>query len=229
MPITDLHLITFITKLDAIRENLHLRTLSAREIEEILFNGFNTTTTGAVNVVFSGFKSKKQKAPWRNVKGKGYRTEKFVFNYGHHLTVICDKERSKKFRLSVLQKFKFSNIQSIQVLHNMVSKGFTSLSVNKALLPLVKLKKLRILSKITGQSIQPLNINTDLETSMRTPITVKTWIKKNILTKLGVILNIEGDVTTMISDGSYLYDDVGTISDIEMIEMIREVEYVSNI
>lgn len=232
MPVTDLHLRNFLDKLDTIRENLHLRPLTEREILVIVeAAGFTTTEPGVggnYNPIFSGFRSKKLTAPWKNTKGKTYRKEKFVFNYGHHLTVICDKEMNKKFRLTVLQKFKFSKIQSIQVLHNMVSRGFTSLIVNKLTMPLKKIQKLQILLENRGIYAQPLNINTDLETSMRTPISVKTWVKTKILSKLGVKLNIEGSVTTMISDGSYLYDDVGTISDIEMIEIIKEIELVDN-
>lgn len=232
MPVTDLHLINFINKLDTIRENLHLRSLTARELEEILFNGFSTTDGGAgsnYNPVFSGFKSKKLIAPWRNTKSDNYTKKKFEFSYSHILNVICIKERSQKFRLPVLHKFNFTKRQNIQVLYNMISHGFTNIHINKFTLPLVILKKLHILTNCGGYNSETLNINTNLYSRNYTPISVKIWIKRNILSKLGVLLPASDKIRNRVSDGSYLYDDVGSISDIEMLDIIKDVEIIDGI
>ncbi len=229
MPVTDLHLINFINKLDAIRENLHLRTLTARELEEILFNGFSTTDGGAgsnYNPVFSGFKAKRLTAPWRNTRRDNYTKKKFEFNYGHHLTVICDKERSQKFRLSILKDFNFIKKNPINVLYNIMSKGITSLFVNKVCFTKEKLQKLYISLIINGYNSDTLNINTNLYSQNYTPISVKLWIKRNLLSKLGVFITAKCKIRTRVSDGSYLYDDVGSISDIEMLDIIKDVETI---
>lgn len=232
MPVTDLHLINFINKLDAIRENLHLRTLTAREIEKILFNGFSTIDGGLgsnYNPVFSGLRSKKLSAPWRNTRRDNYTKKKFVFNYGHHLTVICDKERSRKFRLSIVKDFGFIKKNPINVLYNMESKGITSLGVIKSLIPIQRLKKLHILLQSMGINSETLNINTNLYSQNYTPISVKLWIKRNLLSKLGVFIPAKDNIRTRVSNGSYLYDDVGSISDIEMLDIIKDVETIDAI
>ena len=219
MPITNLHLLTFVDRLDSIRENLHLRPLTDREVQDIIEAGFTTKTSGVYNPIYS-------KPKWKNVKERPYKTKRFVIHDITHLTVISTKSRSKKFRLPVLHKFKFSNIQSIQVLYTMISKGFTSLNVTKLCLPRKKKQKLHILLENTGQITSKLNIYTALSSIIHTPISVKIWIERNILSKLGVSIPLESKDSTKISDGSYLYDDVGSISDIEMLELIKDVESI---
>jgi len=233
MPVTDLHLRNFLDKLDTIRENLHLRPLTEREIVVIIeAAGFTTTDPGVggnYNPIFSGFRSKKLKAPWRNTRRDNYKTKKFEFNYGHHLTVICDKERSQKFRLSILKDFNFIKKNPINVLYNMVSKGITSLFVNKVCFTKEKLQKLYTSLTITGYNSDTLNINTNLYSQNYTPIGVKLWIKRNLLSKLGVFIPAKCKIRTRVSDGSYLYNDVGSISDIEMLDLIEDVKTINAI
>ncbi len=230
MPVTDLHLINFINKLDAIRENLHLRTLTARELEEILFNGFSTTDGGAgsnYNPVFSGFKAKRLTAPWRNTRRDNYTKKKFEFNYGHHLIVICDKERSQKFRLKInCSQIPLFYKGILQICQNIGVSGITSLGVNKSIIPRQKLQKLHILTNCGGYNSDTLNINTNLYSQNYTPISVKLWIKRNLLSKLGVFITAKCKIRTRVSDGSYLYNDVGSISEIEMLDIIKDVETI---
>jgi hypothetical protein len=192
---------------------------TVEEIIEIILGGFTTETTGAYNPV--NFPNR-----WKNVKDAPYKTEQFEFSYGHHLNIISEKERNKKFRLSIVKDFDFINKNPINILYNMTSKGFTQLGVIKSCLTKEKLNKLHILSKITGENTETININTNLKTDIYTPIIVKTWIKKNILTKLGVLLSVDDNISTKVSDGSYLYDDIGSISDIEMIEIVGDINAI---
>lgn len=199
--ITNLHLLTFVDRLDSIRENLHLRTLTDREVQEIIEGGFTTLTSGVYNPIYS-------KPKWRNTKEQNYITEQFVIHNNTPLTVLTVKSRSKKIRLPVKQDF------SIR------TRFFTN--VMKSCLPSKNKQKLHLLLENTRQITQKLKIYTALSSIIHTPINVKTWVKENILTIYGID-------PTKVPDSSYIYDDVGDVGDIEMIEIIKELELVRDL
>ena len=191
-------------------------------IEEI--RGFTTTTPGATNVVFSKIR------PKRKPKIIPYKTEEFIIPILLPLTVICDKERSRKFRLQIncAQIPLFYN-DNLQIRQDIGVSGITSLAVNKECLTKEKLQKLHTSLIITGYNSETININTNLYSRNYTPISVKLWIKRNLTSKLGVFIPAKDKIRTRVSNGSYLYDDVGSISEIEMLDIIKDVEMINAI
>jgi len=172
--------------------------------------GFTTETPGAVNVLYQ----------WKNVKGKN-RTKRFKINVLTPLIVNSTKHLTKSTRLNILIDLELKKNYLCNVLTNILSKGFTRFIVNKHCLPTVKSRKLKILLENSGQSINSLTLSTSLETDNHTPLNVLTWLKRKFETKLGVFIPLNTDHSIQLEERLYMIDDVGTISDIEMIEMIQ--------
>lgn len=127
MPITDIHLIGLLERLDVIRENLHLRPLTDREKEDIAIQlGFTTKTTGAVNVVNFGYK-------WKNVRGKPFKTQDFRIEYDPQpITVITQKGMKKNFNLNVNKEMiPVHLLQNIRIITDYIVKSVKSLTINK--------------------------------------------------------------------------------------------------
>jgi len=83
MPVTDIHLLTLLQRLDTIRENLHLRPLTSREVEDIVkAAGFSTTSKGIINVIFNRPKKKRGRLYTRPIKPY---TEKKCLYWGTQL------------------------------------------------------------------------------------------------------------------------------------------------
>lgn len=98
-----------------------------------------------------------------------------------------------------------------------VIKNF-NLSVIKQMIPVNIPQKLRIIRKFIVKSVNPLTINKGFESDIVTPLNVLPWMKRNTSTKQG------GLIWTEPKD-----DDVGTISDIELLNIIKEIEVVNAI
>jgi len=228
--ITNLHLFTFLDRLDAIRENLHLRTLTDREVQEIV-ERFQTTTSGVYNPIYSIPKRRVKR--WRNVKEIPYITKEFTILEQTPLTV-----RHEVFRLKRI---------SLKLLDDLTSKKINSLVINKYINPLKKRHKLQVLLNNDSDISQTLNINTNLQSTDYTPISVKTWIKNKILSKLGVLFWIKNKISSELgvllwiknrdtiqvtsrANSRFLYcEDIGTISDIEMIETLEDVRRINEL
>lgn len=198
-------------------------------VEEILeiIRGFTTETTGAYNPVYSGFKSKKLTAPWRNTRESNYTKERFEMGTTTPLNIFTNKHGSKKFRLGISCKqmpIHYNN--NLQICIDVSAKGFTPLSIIKSCFTKEKLQKLQILGKITTHISDSLTINTNLYSRDYTPIGVKLWTKVKILSKLGVLSWLKSSDTVRISDSTYILEDVGNISDIEMLEMIGDINAI---
>lgn len=191
------------------------------EIIEII-GGFLTTTPGVYNPV-------NYPDRWKNVKSKPYETKDFDFNINLPLTVICDKDRNKKFRLPVIKNFDFIKKQPINSLYKIISENVSSFDIIKSCLVKIKTNKLHIIQEIDGINVNPLTIKTSVDDYNHTPITVKTWLKLQKQNRIGVKLLSEGRLLLRLSEGSYIINDVGNISDIELLDIIKEVEIINGI
>ena len=199
------------------------------DVEEAIriFNGFFTGTTGVYNPVYSEFKSKKLSAPWRNTRGNNYTKEKFEMGTTTPLNIFTNKHGSKKFRLPI--SCKTTPVQydvNLPVCQDVSVKGFTTLSVIKSCLSRFKAYKLQILHKFHENNINPISIYTDMYSRDYTPIGIKTWVKSNRISKLGVSSILFGNDITRISDSTYILEDIGNISDIEMLEIIGDINAI---
>lgn len=187
------------------------------EIIEII-NGFKTTTEGVYNPIFS-------KPKWKSVR-KRYDEVPFEFHHTDPLVVFSDKETSKKLSLPVKQNISYKRKDNISVLHDMTSIRITSLAVIKQCYDKINTKKIHISQDLTTINVNSLTINTWLKSTDSTPLSVLFWLKKTISIKLGVFTWLTSKVHDRIEDKTYLLDDVGTISDIEMLDIIGEVESI---
>jgi hypothetical protein len=192
-------------------------------IEEIIeaIGGFTTLTEGVYNPVM--FPNR-----WRNTQEDPFTKTDFEFYYKTPLSVISNKERNKKFKLKInCAQIPLYYKDNLQIRQEVGVSGFTAINIIKQCLAKEKLKKLHILSKITGQSeLESLTIKTGMYSRDYTPISVKIWIKRNLMSKLGVLSLVNDFDITRVTDSTYIVDDVGNISDIEMIEMIGDINAI---
>jgi len=193
-------------------------------VEEILdiINGFLTTTPGVYNPVFSQPKSK-----WKNVKIKPYEEKEFDFDINVGLNIICNKKTNKKFSILVLNKFDYVNKDDINVISEIKQNDNNKLSINYNIND-EKIENLNVLSSIKNIISNTLNLKTIVSEHNYTPITVKTWVKLEEQNRVGVVLLSE------IRDRLRVYkryndDDIAVISDLEILNIIKEIEIINGI
>lgn len=225
MPITDIHLRTFLDRLDSIRENLHLRPLTDREVEAIIkAAGFTTTDPGVggnYNVLFD--------APWKNVKIKPYKELPFSFKRITPLIVECIKHKIKSTKLDIIVDFEAKTKYILDILLDASSKGFSKLVINKDCRNAKKVQKLQIITGLLTDFVNTLTLNMDLITPNTYPINVSAWVKRNVETKLRVFLPTLTRESIVLQQPLYSVGDVGTISEIEELDILEAVEIVDAI
>ncbi len=223
MPITDIHLIGLLERLDVIRENLHLRPLTDREKEDIgVLLGFTTLTKGVYNPV--NFPNR-----WRNVKSKPYTEESFEIKYKIPLTVSLIKGQSFKLPLSVCIDIIHQQKDSISVINEFRTEEIIHLPVIKSFISHEIPKNLKVLSLNDVKNVNTVSINTRIHGSICTPIKMQSWLRQNLITNLGVYSNLTTNVSDRMNESIYIIRDVGTISDIELLDMIETVEIINAI
>ncbi len=225
MPITDIHLRTFLDRLDSIRENLHLRPLTDREVEDLIkAAGFTTTDPGVggnYNVIFDH--------PWKNVKIKPYKEVPFSFKRITSLTVECTKYKIKTSKLNIVLDFKAKTKYILDILLDASSKGFSDLVINKDCGNAKKVQKLQIITGLITNFVNTLTLNMDLITPITYPINVSAWVKRNVETKLRVFLPTLTRESIVLQQPLYSVGDVGTISEIEELDILETVENIDAI
>jgi hypothetical protein len=190
-------------------------------IEDI--RGFTTLTSGAYNPV--NYPNR-----WKNTKEKNYVERPFSVSELTPLTVISVKDRNKITRLKIITpqlptQFK----EKLHFYQKMGVKEITQLPVFKQKLLKNKIQKLKCMSVLDVNIVNQLNIYTIMESVLYTPINIKTWLKRNLTTKLGVLSWLKTDISVNVHGRTYITDDVGTISDIEMLDMIKDIEMINAI
>lgn len=189
------------------------------EIIQIL-NGFSTQTPGVYNPVNDPNR-------WKNIKGKPYYEEEFEFNVFTPLTVIGTNNKHKSFPLKILKGFDFIKSDKVNILDNLESIDISPLTIIKEKLFKDKIQKLKILKPIDEKNVNPLTFNKSIEREDYTPIKISTWLKSEKSTKLGVLSWMKSGHNERVHERTYITDDVGTISDIELIELIGSIENAS--
>jgi hypothetical protein len=193
--------------------------------EEIIniINGFTTETSGAYNPV--NYPNR-----WKNTKEKNYVERSFSVSELTPLTVISVKDRNKITRLKIITpqlptQFK----EKLRFYQKMGVTEITQLPVFKQKLLKNKIQKLKCMSVSDVNTVNPLNLYTTMESVLYTPINVNTWLKRNLTTKLGVLSWLKTDISVNVHGRTYITDDVGTISDIELLDIIKDIEMVNEI
>ena len=194
-------------------------------VEEIIIalGGFTTETSGAYNPI--NYPNR-----WKNTKEKNYVERSFSVSELTPLTVISVKDRNKIIKLKIIKpqlptqfKEKLHFYQKVGV------KEITQLPVFKQKLFKNKIQKLKCMSVLDVNSVNPLNLYTIMESVLYTPINVNTWLKRNLTTKLGVLSWLKTNISVNVHGRTYITDDVGTISDIELLDIIKDIEMVNAI
>lgn len=99
--ITDLHVRTFIDRLDSIRENLHLRPLTDREKEDIIA-GIKTTTPGVYNPIYNKPKGiKRNRYVPKSPIPLTYTEEEFAFEFLDKLGIDIPKKYTYTDNLNI--------------------------------------------------------------------------------------------------------------------------------
>lgn len=192
------------------------------EIIEIL-NGFRTTTDGVYNPV-------NYPDRWKNTKNKNYIEQPFNVNELTPLTVISVKDKTKKVKLKIIHaQIPLYFKQNLRFCKNIGIQEITQLSTFKQKLIKNKRQKLKCLSVLGVNNVNPLNLYTVMNSILYTPINVKTWLRRNLTTKLGVCSWLKTNTSVNVQGRVYITDDVGTISDIEMLEIIKDIEIINAI
>lgn len=189
-------------------------------VEEI--NGFTTKTSGVYNPIFD-------RPKWKNVKSKGYTEEKFEFHHITPLSLTRTGEQKKKFHLSVCSQIPLSYKDNLQIMLENRGTDISHLTVIKSELYKDKKEKLKFIGKILENNVNPLNLSIRTVSMDHTQIIIKSWLDILISTKLRVLQKISNVSTERLQDRTFIIGDIGTISDIEMLDIIKEVEMIDAI
>ena len=191
-----------------------------QEIKEIL-KGFTTETSGVYNPV--NFPDR-----WKNVKGKPYKETEFTVNELSPLTVIGTNSKTKKTRLPILFNHVVEwNRENLQINIGTSLSGITNITALKSNLYKNKISKLQILTDCNENLIKPITINTSMTSISCTPLSVMTWLRSKIQAKFGVCHTLTTKNNDKLKARTYITEDLGTISDLELLDIIKEVELVA--
>ncbi len=210
-----------ISKLSGLFRFLQRYGSVVEEIGRLL--GFTTTDPGVggnFNVIFS---------PWRNVKGKPYKTRPFTITTRQPLTIHSTKQLIKKSKLNIILDFEAKTKYILDILLDASSKGHNNLIVNKDCGNAKKVQKLQIITGLLTNFVNTLTLNMDLITPNTYPINVSAWVKRNVETKLRVFLPTSTRESIVLQQPLYSVGDVGTISEIEELDILETVEIIDAI
>lgn len=190
-------------------------------IEEI--NGFLTTTEGIYNPV-------NYPDRWKNVPNKPYSEEPFTLTELTPLVVTTNKQVNKKIKLNIGKPF--TGLQTkdrFNIFKECSGYNVSNLTISKPMMSLKKIQKLKILIENRGIYAHNISIHKEISNRIPSPINIKTWVKRYFSNKLGVKSWVKTRYSERISEKPYIIDDVGTISDIELLEIIKEIETIDAI
>jgi len=223
MPVTDIHLLTLLQRLDVIRENLHLRPLTSREVEDIVkAAGFSTTTPGLINVIYNRPK-KKAKRLYTRPK-QVVKEEKFKFNVKDKFIVNTRRTYKYEHDLIVDTPVKKKIKQSVNVLTPLTVNGVNSLTVITNL-DTVVLEKIIILTKIIYKSLEKISISTFLKNTLLNALKISTGLKLRLKNKLKVSSPLElTELRERLENQSVYMGDVGQIEEIELVQILGDID-----
>ena len=225
MSVTNLHLRGFLDKLDVIRENLHLRSLTEREEEALVLSlGYTTETAGIVNPIFSTPKRKSNKL--YTIPKKTTKEQPFEFHIIEPLTVITRRAFQYVDNVPVVTGLETKESTPVNVLIPFTVNEINSLTVITKVYAVV-LENFSILTEMIYNSIEHFNVLTKLKTSILGTLKVCTEIKKSIKQKLLVVVPLK---TTKLNDRlenqSVYMDDVGEIDELELLQILGDINAI---
>ena len=188
----------------------------------VLLGGFTTTDPGVggnFNVLFD----------WRNVRGKAYKTVPFTVQLLQPLTVNSTKQLIKKSKINIVLDSKVKRKYILDILLDASTKGFSNLVVNKECLNKKKVQKLQIITGLLTDFVNSLSLNMELITRESYPTNVTAWLSRKIETKLRVFLPTLTKQSLVLEQPLYNVGDVGTISEIERLDILETVEIIDAI
>jgi len=220
MPITDIHLRTFLDRLDAIRENLHLRPLTDREKEKLV--AFSTTTPGLINVVYD--KPKKKKGRLYTRPRSPYKEEKFKLNFKDSLTVKTRRTYQYNHELKINLPYGKKIYQPVNVLIPLTVIGVSPLTVITKIENVVS-EKIIIFSEMIYNSFEKISISTFLKTSTLEALKISTGLKNGLKDKLKIKTPVKSNkIRDRLENQSVYMDDVGEIEEIELIQILGDID-----
>lgn len=216
MTITDIHLRTFLDRLDSIRENLHLRPLTDREKEIIA--GFSTASQGIINVIFNKPKKRIQRL---YIRPKQYAEEKIKVIIKDPLIVKTRRLYQYNHKLKINLPCGNKIYQSVNVLVPVTVRDVNSLTVD---VPIDKkiTQFLTVFGKIFSEHRQSLNINTFLRSFYLNSLKVKTYIESKLKTRLHIEAPLISSRLWDILEDQLVYMD--DIDEVEQVQLLRILE-----
>lgn len=222
MVVTDLHLRTFLSKLDTIRENLHLRPLTEREIEEIVnAAGYSTNTQGIINPIFS---RPKEQGRLYTRPINPYKEEKFKFTISEPLTIITKRSYNYNHDLNINKPIEGHQITTVNVLTPLTVRYVNLLTVIGTNTTTIK-EKLKIFTECRGNIKSDFNVILSLKSKISGLLNVEIPLisRKHNRLKVDTPLESSRDKTILQNQSVYMRD-IGEIDELELLEILGDID-----
>lgn len=223
MPITDIHLRTFLDRLDIIRENLHLRPLTDREKEDIIVAaGFSTSTSGIINPIFN--KPKKKIGRLYTRPKPSFKEEKFKFNFKDIFTVKTRRKYQYNHELEIFTSLHTDSQIPVNVLIPLTVSDINLLTVITKIENVMS-EKIIIFSEMIYKSIEKISISTFLKNTLLGALKISTGLKLKLKNKLKVSSPLEStELRERLENQSVYMGDVGQIEEIELVQILGDID-----